>query len=120
MERLFSYGTLQLDQVQQETFGRLLSGEKDTLIGYALSEVRISDEAVVATSGKALHPILKYTGNPEDQVEGTVFEITVEELAQADDYEVAEYVRVATIFHSGNTAWAYVCAETEKARASIS
>ncbi|MDX1400107.1 MAG: gamma-glutamylcyclotransferase family protein [Oceanospirillum sp.] len=118
MERLFSYGTLQLDQVQQETFGRLLKGEKDTLTGYALSEVRIRDEAVVATSGKAFHPILKYTAHPEDQVEGTVFDVTPDELAQADRYEVEEYVRVVAVFNSGKTAWAYVCAETERKRAS--
>lgn len=117
MERLFSYGTLQFDQVQQETFGRLLKGEKDTLTGYALSEVRIRDEAVIVTSGKEFHPILKHTGNPDDKVEGTVFEITAEELAQADRYEVEEYVRVAAEFASGKTAWAYVCAETEKKRA---
>jgi len=119
METLFSYGTLQLDQVQQETFGRLLKGEKDTLTGYALSEIRIRDEAVVATSGKAFHPILKYTGNPEDRVDGTIYEVTPEELAQADRYEVEEYVRVAAGFLSGKTAWAYVCAATEKARARV-
>lgn len=47
MEKLFSHGTLQMDKVQQETFGRLLTGNKDTLIGYVLSEVRITDPAVI-------------------------------------------------------------------------
>ncbi|HAO29187.1 MAG TPA: UDP-N-acetylmuramate--alanine ligase, partial [Chryseobacterium indologenes] len=31
MPYLFSYGTLQKEQVQLETFGRILQGEKDTL-----------------------------------------------------------------------------------------
>lgn len=34
MEKLFSYGTLQLEQVQLDTFGRLLEGQADTLQGY--------------------------------------------------------------------------------------
>ena len=32
---LFSYGTLQQDEVQLATFGRLLEGRKDALPGYA-------------------------------------------------------------------------------------
>ncbi|MEI5638971.1 MULTISPECIES: gamma-glutamylcyclotransferase family protein [unclassified Pseudoalteromonas] len=116
MERLFSYGTLQQENVQIETFGRKLTGHKDTLVGYILSEVAIKDPAVVKVSGKAIHPILKYTGNPSDTVAGTVFELTPAELAQADDYEVDEYIRVTGVFSSGNKAWAYVCAVTELGR----
>ena len=40
MEKLFSYGTLQMEHVQQETFGRKLHGVKDTLAGYTLSTVK--------------------------------------------------------------------------------
>lgn len=32
-EYLFSYGTLQRDEVQLELFGRLLTGKKDPLVG---------------------------------------------------------------------------------------
>jgi gamma-glutamylcyclotransferase (GGCT)/AIG2-like uncharacterized protein YtfP len=116
MERLFSYGTLQLEQVQKETFGRILSGHKDTLIGYILSQVSIKDVSVIKTSGLAVHPILKFTGNDSDVVEGTVFDITSTELSQADEYEVEEYIRVAAHFKSGKKAWAYVCATTESTR----
>ncbi|ESP93123.1 MULTISPECIES: gamma-glutamylcyclotransferase family protein [Pseudoalteromonas] len=116
MEKLFSYGTLQLEQVQIETFGRILTGQKDKLIGYVLSEVKINDAEVIKTSGKDIHPILKYTGNDSDIVDGTVFDITPSELAQADEYEVDEYVRVAGQFQSGQQAWAYVCGATESAR----
>lgn len=113
MEKLFSYGTLQQENVQIETFGRKLAGQKDVLIGYILSEVKIKDAAVIKVSGKDVHPILKFTGRPTDTVVGTVFELTPLELAQADDYEVAEYTRVKGEFSSGNKAWAYVCAATE-------
>ena len=40
-----------------------------------------------------------------------IFEITPEELLQADAYEVAGYQRVQGSFLSGTTAWAYVQAE---------
>lgn len=107
MEKLFSYGTLQIKNVQKETFGRLLVGKKDTLLGYVLSEVKIKDQDVIRKSGKDIHPILKYTGNQLDQVEGTIFEITQEELEQADSYEVEEYARTNGIFKSGLNAWIY-------------
>lgn len=36
-ERLFSYGTLQQENVQIATFGRLLNGAPDALVGFKLS-----------------------------------------------------------------------------------
>jgi len=111
LEKLFSYGTLQLENVQKKTFGRLLSGSKDILRGYVLSEVKIKDEEVIKKSGADIHPILRFTGNDTDEVEGMIFEITEEELEQADQYEVEEYARTRALFKSGNTAWVYVAAE---------
>jgi len=116
MEKLFSYGTLQMESVQKETFGRKLDGEKDILTGYVLSEVKINDEAVIKTSGTDIHPILKFTGKNTDLVEGTIFDITPSELIQADEYEVEEYIRIEGNFKSGQNAWTYVCAETEGAK----
>ncbi len=80
MERLFSYGTLQMEHVQEETFGRKLNGQKDALIGYTLSKVKIKNESVIKVSGTDVHPILKFTGNASDIVEGTVYEVTLSEL----------------------------------------
>jgi gamma-glutamylcyclotransferase (GGCT)/AIG2-like uncharacterized protein YtfP len=108
MPRLFSYGTLQQADVQRATFGRLLAGTRDALVGYATAMVAIDDPAVVATSGKSHHPIVRHTGRPADRVEGTVFEISEAELQQADRYEVAAYQRVAAALASGGTAWVYV------------
>jgi hypothetical protein len=70
--------------------------------------VKITDPHVLATSGKEFHPILTYTGNNEDRVAGMIFEITPEELFQADKYEVAEYQRVEAPCLSGTAAWVYV------------
>jgi len=84
-EKLFSYGTLQYEPVQLATFGRKLNGEKDVLTGYLLSELKITDLTVVKTSGTATHPILTHTGNESDNVYGVVFDISPEELQQADN-----------------------------------
>lgn len=111
MEKLFSYGTLQQENVQLETFGRRLEGHKDSLPGYQLGEIRISDPDVVRTSGKEYHPILIASGDSKDQVQGSMFLITADELAQADSYEVKEYQRVAAKLASGETAWIYAAAE---------
>jgi Gamma-glutamyl cyclotransferase, AIG2-like len=108
MPRLFSYGTLQQDDVQLATFGRRLTGVSDALVGYRQSMVAIQDPEVVRTSGKTHHPIVAFTGKREDCAPGVVFEITDAELAQADAYEVAAYVRVKAPLASGLEAWVYV------------
>jgi gamma-glutamylcyclotransferase (GGCT)/AIG2-like uncharacterized protein YtfP len=108
MPLLFSYGTLQQANVQLATFGRLLVGLEDWLLEFERSMQRIHDPAVVATSGKTHHPIVKFTGDVADRVAGTVFEITETELAMADKYEVKEYARVSAHLASGKKAWVYV------------
>ncbi|HEY2150278.1 MAG TPA: gamma-glutamylcyclotransferase family protein [Vicinamibacterales bacterium] len=107
MPLLFSYGTLQLDAVQLSTFGRLLRGAPAELVGFVQSSLTIHDPHVVALSGKTEHLIVSSNGREECRVAGTVFEITEEELTKADEYEVAEYTRVATRLASGREAWVY-------------
>jgi len=70
--------------------------------------VAIDDPEVVKTSGKTHHPILRYTGDRNALVQGTVFENTPEELEQVDRYEVSAYKRVAAPLKSGGMAWVYV------------
>ena len=106
-ERLFSYGTLQKVEVQMASFGRVLNGHADTLPGWRQAMVEITDADVIAKSGKTHHPIV-LPGRRDDSVTGTVFEITAEELAAADRYEVADYKRVSVTLASGLTAWVYV------------
>jgi len=106
-EHLFSYGTLQQADVQLATFGRLLDSRPDRLPGYCLAMLAIDDAQVVATSGKTHHPIAS-RGEPADGVPGAVLAVTLEELRQADGYEVAAYRRERVTLASGAQAWAYV------------
>ena len=105
---LFSYGTLQDPKVQQANFGRRLTGQADALPGYSRRLVAINDPAVVALSGESHHPIVQPSADPAEQVDGTVFEITPEELIAADSYEVDDYRRVEVILGSGRKAWVYI------------
>lgn len=105
---LFSYGTLQDKAVQLANFGRELAGKPDSLPGYAQTMLAIADPDVVATSGKTHHPIVQASANPADEVAGTVFTITAQELAAADAYEVADYKRVSVSLKSGKQAWVYI------------
>lgn len=108
MEYLFTYGTLQLEEVQLETFGRKLVGKRDALAGYRLVMIEILDKDFVAKSGTADHRNLQFTGNASDRVEGIVFEVTASELQQSDDYEPEGYERVLVQLESGGMAWLYV------------
>lgn len=106
--QLFSYGTLQLADVQLATFGRLLNGNPDLLPGHRLDQVAITDQDVVAVSGSAGHPIVSPSGRPDDRVAGTAFTISTTELAGADTYEVASYRRARVSLGSGVPAWVYL------------
>lgn len=108
MENLFSYGTLQQENVQLATFNRKLEGDLDFITGYKLSLLEIKDRQVIATSGKTHHPIVEYSGNASDMVAGTVFKISQAELLQADAYEVSDYKRVRAKLKSGGETWVYV------------
>ncbi|MCX2562054.1 gamma-glutamylcyclotransferase [Acetobacter farinalis] len=105
---LFSYGTLQKDEVQLSSFGRLLEGQDDSMSGYRISMLEITDPDVIRTSGSRFHPVVEASGNDEDEVKGKVFLITEAELADADRYEVSDYKRIIVTLRSGRNAWVYV------------
>jgi len=107
MPLLFSYGTLQREDVQLALFGRRLQGQPDALVGFEQSLFTIADPEFVATSGKAQHAIVKFNGRTDSRVNGTVFEVADSELAMADAYEPAGYRRVSTTLASGRIAWVY-------------
>ena len=116
MPLLFSYGTLQQEDVQRATFGRLLSGHRDELTGFEPSLVRIEDPQQAAASGRTHHANVIASGRPDSRVPGTVFEVTDAELAAADEYErPASYERVAVRLASGKVAWVYVHAQIPRA-----
>lgn len=108
MPLLFSYGILQLEQVQLETFGRLLKGEKDILEGYKLTMIEITDAEVLRKSNQQFHPIISFSGDENDKVEGALFEVTEDEILQADRYEVDDYKRVEVTFKSGKKGYIYI------------
>ena len=109
-ERLFSYGTLQLEAVQIAQFGRRLVGVADALVGWRRDLLEIVDPAVIASSGERYHPIVRQTGDPADAVTGIVFAVSEQDLRGADAYEVDDYVRIRTTLRSGIDAWVYVAA----------
>lgn len=111
MHKLFSYGTLQLPEVQQATFGRLIPGEADAIVGYRSEVLTITDPMVIERSGTDRHPILLPAGDT-DTVEGTTFLVDDAELAAADHYEVDDYTRVEVPLRSGGHGWVYVLAGT--------
>ena len=100
MPRVFSYGTLQHETVQQSTFGRLLHGQPDELVGFALS-----------SSGR--HTNVTFNGRSDSRVRGMVFEITDAELSATDEYERRDaYTRIAATLASGQQAWVYLDARS--------
>jgi gamma-glutamylcyclotransferase (GGCT)/AIG2-like uncharacterized protein YtfP len=105
---LFSYGTLQHDDVQLATFGRRLEGTLDALTGYRLTMIEVRDQEFVARAGSAQQRNLEYTGVASDFIEGMVLKLTQHELEQADAYEPAEYKRKLVQLRSGTNAWVYL------------
>jgi gamma-glutamylcyclotransferase (GGCT)/AIG2-like uncharacterized protein YtfP len=114
LNKLFSYGTLQFAEVQKQTFGRYLQTQVNQLAGFTLSQVEITDPHVLATSGERFHPIISFTGNPQDTVDGAIMLLTEQELSQADEYEVADYKRISANTVDGQQVWVYVEAATSE------
>ncbi len=85
MPLLFSYGTLQQEDVQLSTLGRRLEGTKDELLRFERSAVRIEDPQVVASIGKTHHANVTFNGSEDSRVPGMVFAITDAELARIDE-----------------------------------
>lgn len=109
MPLLFSYGTLQQEDVQLSIFGRKLAGEKDLLLGYEPSLVKIPDPTLAKRLGRTHHDNVTATGDDWSTVQGTVFEVTDDELAKADRLEAEfRYQRINAGLASGKEAWVYV------------
>lgn len=107
-EYLFSYGTLQKDEVQMKLFGRLLNGTKDNLKAYKSVSIEITDEVFLAKGEEKIQLTLIPTNNENDIIEGTALEVSQEELLLADSYEPVGYKRLSVELASGKKAWIYV------------
>jgi len=105
---LFSYGTLQLREVQLANYGRELEGSPDALLGYRLITLADRDPDAVRISGAKTHMVVRRTGNPADRVAGVVYLLTAEELAETDRYEGSDYGRAELELESGRRALVYV------------
>ena len=99
MPLLFSYGTLQLPEVQMQLFGRLLEGSADELVGFR--------HVPIDLDGEGQYSIVRFDGRPGSRVAGTALELSEGELAAADAYEPPPYKRISTVLVSGKQAWVY-------------
>ena len=104
MENLFSYGTLQSEQVQLAVFGRRLHGEPDALAGFKKESIKIKP----GFENVEEHVAISYTGNGDDLIEGAALSVTLADLQIADDYETKAYKRIMVQLRSGKIAWTYV------------
>ena len=68
----------------------------------------LKDKNVINSSGINTHPILYYSGENKDFIEGILFKVTELEINKADIYEVSEYKRIKVKFESGNNGWVYI------------
>lgn len=107
--RVFAYGTLRQENVQQALYGRKVETTDDALEGWRLDWVNITDPEVIAASGAHRHPILR-KGDAQDMVVGAYLRLTDEELATTDEYEVEDYSRIVVNLASGVEAFVYVAA----------
>jgi gamma-glutamylcyclotransferase (GGCT)/AIG2-like uncharacterized protein YtfP len=94
---VFTYGTLQDEEVQLEVFSRLLSGPQDTLSKYKIAAQKVANR----------YPTLEHTKNEKDKITGKIYTLSPEELDKADAYEGAAYERIEITLVSGKKAWVY-------------
>ena len=107
-ELLFSYGTLQQEKIQENLYGRKLTGEPDALAGYTEKSITITDRNFLSKGEAPVQRTIFATGNILDRIEGTAFEITTAELLNTDNYEPCNYRRTKIKLVSGREAWVYI------------
>ncbi|MET6991230.1 gamma-glutamylcyclotransferase family protein [Sediminicola arcticus] len=96
--QLFTYGTLQDQDIQLQLFGRVLSGEPDILIRYQLSKKKIMGR----------YTVIHKTNDPINRLEGIRYSLALQELLDTDTYEGEAYKRILVTLASGKKAWVYV------------
>ena len=106
-EYLFSYGTLQKEQVQLALFGRALTGDRDILKGFRRDAIEITDELFLSKGEEKEQTIAVHSDDLNDLIEGMAFELSMEEISIADKYEPLDYKRVKVKLESGKEAWVY-------------
>jgi hypothetical protein len=83
------------------------AGRPDALRGYTTIMTEITAPNVVATSGLKFLPMVVHTGNPANEVPGTLFSVTKAELGAAEKHAVSDHKRVEVVL-KWESAWVYV------------
>ena len=90
-QKLFSYGTIQNEDVQEKILGKRLKGERAVLTGYVLGQV-------YADGG--FYPCIFLSEKYDKHVFGTVFEVSEKDLKKLDEYESEAYRRQNVIVYT--------------------
>jgi len=96
-QHLFSYGTLQDEDIQKYLLTRKLKGKRDILIGYCISQKKF----------KGKYPIIEVSKNRLDGVKGKVFKVSYVELYEIDTFAANIFNRMEITLKSGTKAWVY-------------
>lgn len=105
---VFSYGALQIAELQRSILGRVFPAEADILPGFTADYAEMADPRFAELTGTSTHAVLRRTGDPRDKVIGSVYRFTEDELDAADQFEVAMFRREQVVLASGRTAWVYL------------
>ncbi len=97
MEKLFTYGSLQLSHIQEKLFNRILSGTSDTLSNYEKGTIEVEGKTFNTANAK-----------PGSSINGTVYNLEQHELERADRYEGKAYTRIKVKLLSGIECWLYL------------
>ncbi|MBD7956462.1 gamma-glutamylcyclotransferase [Microbacterium sp. Sa4CUA7] len=110
-ELLFSYGAFGGDELQLDTFGRVVHAEQDVLPGYVTEAAPATDPRLVDRIGPVPKRRLRHTGDALDKVVGRTLHLSVEELDAADDLVTPLLRRTPVRLASGRSAWVYVAVD---------
>lgn len=95
---LFTYGSLQDEQIQTALFERKLKGKPDTLLGYEIAKEKLA----------GIYPVIFKSPSTISGLSGMVYELNKTDLEKADEYEGEDYQRIEVVLNSGTKAWVYV------------
>lgn len=101
MPLLFSYGTLQFQNIQLALYKRNPDFFSDSISGYSIISISLGGEK---------YPALIPSNNSSTLIKGNVYNITEDELAITDEYEGDAYKRILQKLASGKEAWLYILA----------
>lgn len=105
---VFSYGALQIEELQRSILGRVFPPESDILPGFTADYAEMADPRFAELTGSSVHAVLRRTDDPRDKVTGVVYHLTPDELDAADQFEVVMFRREQAVLASGRTAWVYL------------